>query len=85
VVKAIVSYFILVRPLMLPSIAIDQMDFSKTYKGEIRDITEMTKAFRVTRQLFDQKIVTSLALSTDATANNLESSRVSAVTAAYES
>ncbi|TMW59013.1 hypothetical protein Poli38472_007158 [Pythium oligandrum] len=131
--KAVVSYFILVRPLMLPSLAIYSMDLSDSYQssvvsfhnigvilalwlpiififnydtqiyftifqallgacmgilmktGEIRGVKEMTKAFRVAPQLFDQKIVTSLARASDAANHNSENSRASIVAAAYES
>lgn len=132
-VKAWVSYFILVRPLMLPSIAIYQMDLSASYQGgaivsfhnigviialwmpvvfvfnydtqiyftifqaltgafmgvlmktgEIRGVKEMTKAFRVAPQLFDKKIVTSLARSADA-AGQSSDGRASVMAAAYES
>lgn len=114
IIKALVSYFILIRPLMLPSLAIYEMDldYSTTLvsfhnigfiialwapvvgifnydtqiyftifeailgaimgvvmkTGEITGIKEMAKAFRVAPQLFDRKIVTSLARSNDAAA-----------------
>ncbi|KAJ0396106.1 hypothetical protein ATCC90586_005507 [Pythium insidiosum] len=131
--KAIVSYFILVRPLMLPSLAIYDMDLRSRYHssiisfnnmgvifslwlpvififnydtqiyftifqallgafmgmlmktGEIRGVKEMTKAFRVAPQLFDQKIVTSLARASDAGNSSTDNSRASALAAAYES
>ncbi|GLD94826.1 hypothetical protein PINS_up003451 [Pythium insidiosum] len=131
--KAVVSYFILVRPLMLPSLAIYDMDLSSRYHssiisfhnmgvifslwlpvififnydtqiyftifqallgafmgmlmktGEIRGVKEMTKAFRVAPQLFDQKIVTSLARASDAGNSSTDNSRASALAAAYES
>ncbi|DAZ93604.1 TPA: hypothetical protein N0F65_003654 [Lagenidium giganteum] len=131
-VKALVSYFILVRPLVLPSIAIYEMDLS--YKnslvsfhnigvvlalwfpvvfifnydtqiyftifqallgafqgllmktGEIRGAKDMAKAFRVAPQLFDQKIVTSLARSSDASGGvSTNGSRASTLTSTYES
>ncbi|CAI5729918.1 hypothetical protein KXD40_009367 [Peronospora effusa] len=113
--KAFVSYFILVRPLVLPSLAIYEMKleygsnvisfhnfgviaalwlpviFIFNYDtqiyftvfqaslggiqgllmktGEIHGIKEITKAFRVAPQLFDQKVVTNLARSNDAAAD----------------
>ncbi|KAG7396289.1 1,3-beta-glucan synthase component [Phytophthora boehmeriae] len=113
--KAFVSYFILVRPLVLPSLAIYEMEleygsnvvsfhnvgvilalwlpvvfifnydtqiyftmFQATLggiqglmmkTGEIHGIKEITKAFRVAPQLFDQKVVTNLARSNDAAAD----------------
>ncbi|RLN57534.1 hypothetical protein BBJ28_00001653 [Nothophytophthora sp. Chile5] len=113
--KAFVSYFILVRPLILPSLAIYEMEmdygsnvvsfhnigvilalwmpvvFIFNYDtqiyftifqattggvmglimktGEIHGIKEITKAFRVAPQLFDQKVVTNLARSNDAAAD----------------
>lgn len=53
--------------------------------GEIRGAKEMMKAFRVAPQLFDQKIVTVLARSSDAPTSGMDSIRASAVAAAYES
>ncbi|CAH0478836.1 unnamed protein product [Peronospora belbahrii] len=113
--KAFVSYFILVRPLVLPSLAIYEMEleygsnvvsfhnfgviaalwlpviFIFNYDtqiyftvfqaslggiqglimktGEIHGIKDITKAFRVAPQLFDQKVVTNLARSNDAAAD----------------
>ncbi|TMW59030.1 hypothetical protein Poli38472_007175 [Pythium oligandrum] len=111
--KAFISYFILVRPLMMPSLAIYSMTnleygsnvvsfhnlgmilalwmpvvFIFNYDtqiyftafqallgwfqglsmktGELHGIRAITKAFRVAPQLFDEKIVTTLAKSTDA-------------------
>ncbi|CCI10635.1 hypothetical protein ABG067_005709 [Albugo candida] len=129
--KAIVSYFILVRPLMLPSLAVFQMKLNykvslvsfsnigvlvaywapsvfifnydtqiyftifqallgafqgwRMKTGEIRGEKEMSKAFRLAPQLFDQKIVTGLARSTDATANGMQSTGKAGTVAAYES
>ncbi|KAF1313694.1 Callose synthase, partial [Globisporangium splendens] len=114
--KAFVSYFILVRPLMTPSLAIYTMKLTYSSNvisfhnlayimalwmpvififnydtqiyftafqallgyfkgllmktGEIHGVKEITKAFRVAPRLFDQKIVTSLARSNDAAADN---------------
>ncbi|RLN46434.1 hypothetical protein BBJ28_00008407 [Nothophytophthora sp. Chile5] len=131
VVNAFCSYFILVRPLMLPSLSIYAMtlDYQNSLvsfhnlgviialwlpmvcifnyatqiyftifqallggfkgvlmkTGEIRGAKEMTKAFRVAPQLFDQKVVTTLARSSDASANGNDSTRASALAAAYES
>ncbi|KAL3663879.1 hypothetical protein V7S43_011290 [Phytophthora oleae] len=131
IVEAITSYFILVRPLMLPTLSIYAMtlDYQNSLvsfhnvgiiialwlpvvfifnyatqiyftifqallggfqgilmkTGEIRGAKEMTKAFRVAPQLFDQKVVTLLARSSDATANGTDSTRASALAAAYES
>ncbi|CAH0520192.1 unnamed protein product [Peronospora belbahrii] len=53
--------------------------------GEIRGAKEMTKAFRVAPQLFDQKVVTLLARSSDAPTSGNNSTRASALAAAYES
>jgi callose synthase len=110
--KAVVSYVILVRPLMLPSLAIYSMNlnYSSTVvsfhniglimslwmpvvfifnydtqiyftafqallgglmglrmkTGEIHGIKNLTKAFRMAPQFFDQKVVTRLARSNDA-------------------
>uniref|UniRef100_K3W6F7 1,3-beta-glucan synthase n=1 Tax=Globisporangium ultimum (strain ATCC 200006 / CBS 805.95 / DAOM BR144) TaxID=431595 RepID=K3W6F7_GLOUD len=129
--KALVSYFILIRPLMLPSLAIYTMklDYQSSLvsfhnlgvilslwlpvvfifnydtqiyftifqallgafkgvlmkTGEIRGVKEMSKAFRVAPQLFDQKVVTTMARASDASANGNDSSRPSALAAAYES
>jgi callose synthase len=115
--KAFVSYFILVRPLMMPSLAIYSMTglvygsnvvsfhnlgmilalwlpvvFIFNYDtqiyftafqallglmqgismktGEIHGIRQITKAFRVAPQLFDKKVVTTLARSNDAAAGD---------------
>ncbi|GMF44905.1 unnamed protein product [Phytophthora fragariaefolia] len=131
IVQAITSYFILVRPLILPTLSIYAMtlDYENSLvsfhnigiiialwlpvafifnystqiyftifqallggfqgilmkTGEIRGAKEMTKAFRVAPQLFDQKVVTLLARSSDATASGTDSTRASALAAAYES
>ncbi|CEG48640.1 callose synthase [Plasmopara halstedii] len=53
--------------------------------GEIHGGKEMTKAFRVAPQLFDQKVVTLLARSSDAPTSSMDNVRASAVAAAYES
>ncbi|KAJ0404782.1 hypothetical protein ATCC90586_009396 [Pythium insidiosum] len=118
--KAFISYFILVRPLMLPSLAIydmkltygsnivsfhnlgmilalwlpvififnyDTQIYFTTFQailggiqgvmmktGEMHGIRAITKAFRVAPQLFDQKVVTTLARSNDAAGDTTGSS-----------
>uniref|UniRef100_M4C3J1 1,3-beta-glucan synthase n=1 Tax=Hyaloperonospora arabidopsidis (strain Emoy2) TaxID=559515 RepID=M4C3J1_HYAAE len=131
IVQGVTSYFILVRPLILPTLSIYAMSLNyqnslvsfynvgiiialwlpvvfifnyapqiyftifqallggfqgvlmKT--GEIRGAKEMTKAFRVAPQLFDQKVVTVLARSSDAPPSSADATRSSVVAAAYES
>ncbi|CAI5702556.1 unnamed protein product [Peronospora effusa] len=131
IIQAITSYFILVRPLLLPTLSIYAMAleyqnslvsfhnigiifalwlpvvFIFNYStqifftifqallggfqgilmktGEIRGAKEMTKAFRVAPQLFDQKVVTLLARSSDAPTSGNNAARASTLAAAYES
>ncbi|CAH0477695.1 unnamed protein product [Peronospora belbahrii] len=99
IIQGVTSYFILVRPLMLPTLSIYAMrlDYQNPLAllggfqgvlmktGEIRGAKEMTKAFRVAPQLFDQKVVTLLARSSDAPTSGNNSTRASALAAAYES
>ncbi|CCI46822.1 unnamed protein product [Albugo candida] len=130
--KSVVSYTILVRPLMLPSLAVYEMRLTyqssvasfhnilvlvsywaptvlifnydtqiyftilqsiiggymgwRMKTGEIRGSKELTRAFRVAPQLFDQKIVTNLARSSDlAQSLNPKDSKTSVNAATYES